>query len=156
MPWIRFDRNECPAPSLTLRAATGEQVSVADYRGRASLVLIFSQDPASRAARDLVETCNAGRREIERLGGELFIVTPSAGQTATGDTARHTLIDPGGELYRRCAGLLEFDVSGKLLVYILDEYGVPYAAWAGDAPDSPTLCYDIQRWLLYVSIQCPE
>jgi hypothetical protein len=155
MPWIRFDRNERPAPSLSLQTASGRQVAISDYRGRASLALIFAQNPASPAARRVIESCAAARREIEALGGELLIVTPAA-EMGQPDDGSHTLIDPGGQLHRRYAGLLEFDVSGKLLVYILDEYGVPYAAWAGDQPESPALCYDIQRWLLYVSIQCPE
>jgi peroxiredoxin len=166
VPWIRFDRDERPAPSLPLQTADGKQVSISDYRGRASLVLIFAHDAGAAGAgcaacRELIEACSAGRREIEALGGELLIVAPSHDNAANDGAARNGeenfyLMDPGGKLHSRFAHLLEFDTSGKMLIYILDEHGVPYAAWVGDEPDSPALCYDIQRWLLYVSIQCPE
>lgn len=161
MPWIRFGREEPPAPSLPLRNLEGGTVSVGDYRGRAALALVFLHGPACTTCRELAVAWTARQREMQALGAELLFVLPPAGDNPAGngrdrlDPAR-TLLDPGGQLRARYAGLLEFDTTGQVLIYVLDEYGSPYAAWVGAEPDDSAIWYDLTRWLLYVSIQCPE
>lgn len=156
MPWIRFGREEPPAPSLSLTDLTGQTVAVGDYRGRSALALAFLHAPACPVCRNLTETWSGQQREVQALGAELLIVLPEVrGESAAFDPA-HTLLDPRGELRDRYAQLLEFDTHGQVLIFVLDEHGAPYAAWVGGEPDDRAIWFDLLRWLLYVSIQCPE
>jgi hypothetical protein len=41
------------------------------------------------------------------------------------------------------------------MLFILDRFGVPWAAWVGKEPDDRTW-KEVWDWLVYISIQCPE
>lgn len=156
MPWIRFGRDEPPAPSLPLLNLKGQTVSTNDYRGKAPVVLAFLHGPTCPVCRSLAGDWAARRAEVEALDGRLhFVVPDAAGAEGALDPAL-TLLDPQSLLRTRYAKLLEFDTEGQVLIFVLDEHNAPYAAWVGNEPDDSAIWYDSLRWLLYVSIQCPE
>lgn len=157
MPWIRFGRDEPPAPSLPLLNLQGQAVSPGDYRGKSPVVLAFLHAATCITCRDLAESWAARRAEVEALGGKLHFVLPDAADGGRSLDPALALLDPHGELRARYAKLLEFDTHGQVLLFVLDEHNAPYAAWVGAEPDdAATIWYDLLRWLLYVSIQCPE
>lgn len=155
MPWIRFGRNEPPAPSLPLQNMQGQTVAVSDYRGQSSVALAFLHAPTCPACRGVIENWAARQAEVEALNSKLLLILPAAPDDVSGLDPAATLLDPQGQLRRRYAQLLEFDTEGQILVYVLDEFNTPYAAWVGAEPEG-TIWEELLRWLLYVSLQCPE
>ncbi len=156
MAWIRFGRDEPPAPSMPLLNLQGQTVALGDYRGRAPLVVAFLHVPACPVCRQVAAEWAARQSEVEALGGKLHFVVPGTGNDGRGLNPAATLLDPEGRLRERYANLLEFATGGQVLIYVLDEHQSPYAAWVGAEPDDAAIWYDLLRWLLYVSIQCPE
>jgi hypothetical protein len=154
MPWIRFGRDEPPAPSLPLLNLQGQAVSTYDYRGKSPVVLAFLHAAGCPVCHGVAQSWAARRAEVEALDGKLHFVLPDAAGRDL-DPAL-TLLDPQGQLRARYAKLLEFDTEGQVLIFVLDEHNAPYAGWVGAEPDDSAIWYDLLRWLLYVSIQCPE
>lgn len=66
------------------------------------------------------------------------------------------LADPSGSTRRAYEAVLPVVPQGQALVFVLDRFGAPYAAFASNEPDAPELQKEVQGWLAYIGIQCPE
>jgi hypothetical protein len=99
----------------------------------------------------------AQRSELRGLDAEALVFLPSPAAAPHGDLAGVRLAaDPAGALRRRYAELIEFDTVTEVMLFVLDRFGVPYAAWAGSEADPPDLSRETMKWLEYIAIQCPE
>ncbi|MDD5466762.1 MAG: redoxin domain-containing protein [Anaerolineales bacterium] len=155
MPWIRFDPQEETAPALRLETPGGAPFELADLRGRSSVALLFTHGFGCRACRAAISDLRQQREAFRSQEAELLIVVPSREGLPPGD-AEGILVDPGAAGRRDFAALLEFDTGRSAMLFILDRYGTPYAAWFGDEPLQAGLADEALDWLEFISIQCPE
>lgn len=158
MSWVRFDPNGLPAPSLDLPAVGGGERGIRDFRGRASLLLFFSHGPACPACQ-AVSACLAEKeKDLEFARAEAVIVLPAAPGNAPEAPAHrrlHGLIDAEHALRQAYAVLLPEAGSAEALLFVLDQYGVPWAGWHGAEP-AGELCEEGMEWLEFIALQCPE
>lgn len=147
--WVRFDYNEPPAPALPVRDAQGAPRSLADYRGRANVVLFFAHAAGCDACRAIARELEGARAALQRLDAELVAVWPERAD-APG------WLDAGGELRRRYAALLEWDTRGQVLAFVLDQYGAPAGAWVGEHDQAVGLAQGAQAQLERLALRCPE
>lgn len=159
MTWTRFDPDALTAPALDLRTTGGDPVNPAEFRGQYHLVLFFTHDAQCPACRALADRFDSMRHDLQTLDGRVLIVLPgSAGQVAEpcrGSVRR--VVDPNGvsrERYGRLMPIPPF--ASDVMIFVLDQFGAPYAAWIGDEADRPGLDSQTLEWLEYVAIQCPE
>lgn len=146
MTWIRFGPNEPAAPALS---------GAIDLRGRKSQVVFFGHGGGCKACGNLAQRLVAHRRAWSAdLNAEVILASPAPYTPAVFDG--HSLIDRGGVLRDRYARLLEFDVSGCLFLFVLDQHGAPFAAWVGaEAPEADVIG-ETANWLAFAERQCPE
>lgn len=157
MPWIRFDQPGGTAPSLKLLSPRGSQFEVADFRGRANLVVFFPHGAGCVECGRITSELAAGRSDFQALDTETIVVLPSTPSPLGGNPkGLHLLADPEGALRRRYAALIEFDTNTAVMLFVLDKHGVPYASWVGEEPHEPDICREALTWLEFISIQCPE
>ncbi len=153
--WIRFDRAEPPAPSLPLATPAGSPVAVADFYGRASLVLFFAHAGDCPACLAWRRHLAAESERYRELGAEALVIVPEA---ADGDAGRapRVLVDRGNTLRERYAALMTPAAPGGVMVFILNEQGAPQAAWLG--PDAPTgtVGEELATRLQHAALACPE
>lgn len=152
--WIRFDRAEPPAPSLPLATPAGGTVAVADYYGRASLVLFFAHAGDCPACQALRRHLAAERERYRELGAEALVIVPEAA-TAAASTPT-VLVDQGDALRQRYAGLMTPTAPGGVMVFILNEQGAPQAAWLGPDAPSGTVGEELAARLQHAALACPE
>jgi hypothetical protein len=67
----------------------------------------------------------------------------------------YSLIDREEKMARLYSDLIDADANGKVMLFILDRFGVPWAAWSGEEPGEETYKESLD-WLDFISIQCPE
>jgi hypothetical protein len=136
---------------------TGEPGAVADWGGRANLALFFGHGLGCPACRGLIQWLAAQGSELHGLDAEALALLPSPAAAPHDNLAGVRLAaDPAGALRRRYADLIEFDAVTEVMLFVLDRFGVPYAAWTGSEADAPDLCRETLKWLEYIAIQCPE
>jgi hypothetical protein len=46
--------------------------------------------------------------------------------------------------------------EGSALLYVLDVYGAPWAAYIGESLDEDGLLDEVLSWLVFIGVQCPE
>lgn len=153
--WIRFDRDEPPAPSLPLPSLAGEAVAVADFRGRASLVLFFAHAGACPDCRALRRHLAAERERYRVLGAQALVIVPEADIADDGE-ALTVLVDRGDTLRRRYAALMTPAVPGGVLVFILNEHGAPLSAWLGPEALTEPVGEALVARLQLAALACPE
>jgi hypothetical protein len=68
------------------------------------------------------------------------------------------LADENGTIRHRYVSLMDSGLvpSGECLLFVLDNYGVPYAAYVAPELDQAGLHTEIIGWLDYIGMQCPE
>ncbi|MGC8826670.1 MAG: hypothetical protein ACP5TV_06680 [Anaerolineae bacterium] len=158
MPWVRFDPDGMPAPSLDLPAAGGGEMGIMDFRGRSSLLVLFCHGPACPGCQEAV-TCLAEReKDLEFARAEAVIVLPAAppsGDAVPAGRRLHGVIDAERALHREYAGLLPGASPDEAMLFVLDQYGVPWAGWHGAEP-AGGLCAEGIEWLEFIALQCPE
>jgi len=114
MPWIRFDQYGQTGPSLKLLSPEGNQVEVADFRGRANLVVFFPHRVTCVECGRVTSELAAHRSDFQALDAETIVVLPSDHSPLGGNPkGRHRLSDPEGALRRRYAALIKFEWQGE-------------------------------------------
>jgi hypothetical protein len=161
--WVMFDPIDRinRAPDFSLVTHSGGRVCLNDYYERTNLIIFF-QGRANVAAIDLiVDGLLSWSGSENRFQLSILLVL-------TGDQAiPHPIqsdrsnppeiaVDPGRMVRSRYSKLVELDLGNESLLFILDQYGCPYALWIGEAVDWQVLRDDIEHWLDYIEIQCPE
>lgn len=157
--WIYFDLEDQgqPAPRFRLERVNGGTVASDDFLEQANLVLVFlsASDPAEvREALAALSDYPAG---LAQHNGELLVILPER-VAQLPETAVNVLVDPEGRTRSAYSQLMDPSLTRAedQLLFILDAYGGPYAAYVGTLEDLSGLQSDVESWLAYVSIQCPE
>jgi len=128
-----------PAPDFTLRDQDGEQVSLADFRGRRVLLVFYPQD-FSPVCGDQFSIYQEVKPELAAKGVELLGISVDhrwahkAFQEKLGiDTTLLADFEPKGEVARAYGSYLEkFGFANRVLV-LVDEAG--RVAWTYEAPN---------------------
>jgi hypothetical protein len=154
MTWVQFGHAEPPAPSLELQTRRGDSLQIADFRGRSNLIVLFLH------AWDC-ETCRGVMQQFSSRAGELdarlLAVVPGRSQAPPQALpGLRVLIDADRRLAAEFASLLEFELPGELMMYVLDAYNTPVRAWVGAESDEIDLFKKASEALDYITIQCPE
>jgi len=163
MEWFRFfhTQRDQPAPAPWLNSSRGERIALSYYRGRKNLVLFFFPGLDCPGCRVALQNLADHQREYqEREAQVLVVVSGPAAQPALREAGAHpfpVLADPEGTARQAYIAILSAPVrDDEPLVFVLDRYGVPYAALICPAPDDPALQGEILEWLDFIEFQCPE
>lgn len=159
MTWQRFDPEAHTVPHITVHAAGGEVVNLADWRGQYQVVLFFAHGPDCAACRTLAERFAAMADDLQTFDTRMLAVTAAEASTLPGSAvgAVRWLADPDGAARERCVRLLGRPVDpGGVVLLVLDQFGSPYAAWSGADADAAGLDQQTLEWVAYIAIQCPE
>ncbi len=157
MTWVRFGPAETPIPDAVLRTADGTPLSPAFFRGQCHLLLFVAHDPHCSACREVLAAFAAHRHELESLETTMLVVWPGeVPNPVTPTPAWYEAGDVHGALRRRLEGLFAFATADRLLLFVLDRHGVPYAAWVAEPLPEVDLPRETLAWLEYIAIQCPE
>jgi peroxiredoxin Q/BCP len=156
MDWIRFDPQGRPAPSAKLPTTRGQVLGVADFRGRSDLVVFFSPREVYAGCRALVHAFAANADRLQELDTVMLVVVPgSVKSKETWFSKVRALVDVEGELWRQYSELVSVG-EDEMMLFVLDRYTAPYAAWVGREPDAGAMYRETVEWLEYVELQCPE
>ncbi len=158
-----FQRPEAllPAPDFCLTSSTGDTICQHVYRQRQKQVLLFpvGSGPAEwgPALHAFAEHAEAYSRE----GAVLLALVPGDPEAIRGlhrGLAYHypLLADEGGRMRQAYEALLGGDTGTSHLVFVLDQFAAPYAAVINADPADPALFSQIEQWLTFITIQCPE
>ena len=131
-------------PVLSGLTPDGGQISTRDYYMRRNLAVIFIC--AQTECADWIAAAAAVRKAAQAENGEILLVLD--GTTDTGGLP--AIIDDDGMLAARC-GLGEFD---RPALFIIDRYGVIFAANRGEAAEEGLRPRDIPRWLEFIDCRC--
>lgn len=156
MTWIRFEDNEPPASLQRLTEIAQPGYDLAGLRENFSLVIFFTHDLACPKCRDAVAKFARRKTELDIYSAQVFVAAPAVPSDFPDLAPIQILSDPKEVARNELARLLEFDTQGKRLLFILNQYWVPSAAWVGDEADDPDLHERTFQRLDYLSVQCPE
>jgi peroxiredoxin len=165
MTWIIFDESDrrVPAPHFCLPDAGGDSVCLRDFHEVCSLVLIFLH--STYPEHDPAELRAFARRlpEYQAENARILVVLPKTVDEIESDPQLAALpfallSDPEGTTRRSYAGLMAAGLvgAGDSMIFVLDQYSAPYAAWIEKEFSSPSIHQDILGWLAFIGIQCPE
>jgi len=155
--------NEFPSKGHLLRdfsleTASGNRINLSDYRGRASLVLVFpsDEDGSSKLLSDLA----IHHVEIKRQETEVLVISWPGNDRVQeiadqGYVPYAVLMDRDGGLHD---GFGAVDAQGCICsaVYITDRFAEVFAVYRKrDGQKLPTFT-EILSWLDFVNGQCPE
>lgn len=155
MPWIRFNPLEESVIDAYLETPGGEPFSLSSLRGRSGAVVLFTHGAGCQACEIALQEFTQKQTAFRDHEAGLFLVVPGAARLPQ-DRHPAMLVDATGVGRDSLASLLEFDTQAKVLLFILDRYGTPYAAWVGDDPPPEGLADEALNWLEFIAIQCPE
>jgi peroxiredoxin len=155
--------NEFPSKGHLLRdfsleTTSGNRINLSDYRGRASLVLVFpgDEDGSSKLLSDLAMRS----AEIKQEEAEVLAITgPGHDRVQESQDEANVpyagLIDRDGRLHEQFGAV---DAQGRACaaVYITDHFAEVFAVYRSrDGQKLPTFT-EILSWLEFVNSQCPE
>jgi peroxiredoxin (alkyl hydroperoxide reductase subunit C) len=126
-----------PAPDFTLRDQDGEEVSLADFRGRKVLLVFYPMD-FSPVCSDQLSIYQEVKPQLAEKGVELLGISVDhsyahkAFQEKLGiDTTLLADFEPKGEVSRAYGSYLDIGFSNRTLV-LVDEEGT--VAWTHESP----------------------
>jgi peroxiredoxin len=155
MPWIIFDDDDrrTPAPYFRLEATTGEVVSPERFHERESLVIFFAHRLNCAPCREALQAFAGLRAKYIRLEAGLLTVFPEPAEELRADPFLAGLpwpvvSDPKSTVRRRYADLVAAELvkAGDSLLFVLDQYGAPYAALVQAEFDSQSIHRDVMAW----------
>lgn len=156
MPWIYFERDEPPAPSLRLPTPNGDLLEPSDFRGGSSLVVLFTHGLRCSACSAWIDEVVIASSELRKQGAEVLVVVPQLPERPLRDLGQlHLLVDDQGALRKAYASIFEFDVAGQVMSFILNQFGAPFRAWIGEEPEIGVLP-QMLKYLEAAALLCPE
>lgn len=143
---------------FTLETASGKKINLSDYRGRASLVLVFTGDDNGNSTP--LSDLAIHEAEIKQKEAEVLVIRwPSLDPVQESEDRTRVpypvLIDRDGRLHNRFGAI---DAQGRTCsaVYITDRFAEVFAVYRKcDGQKLPTFT-EIVSWLEFVNSQCPE
>ena len=154
MTWIRFEPGEATLldPDALL---TREGKSIAaGLDASTSRVIFFSHGWSCVFCRSLMQELAAISGSLDAI---LLVVVPSQeGLPASMPPGLHFLDDPQSRIWNEYARIFEFELPGKLMLFVLNQYNVPVRAWVGAEATEDDLVGKICQALDFIQIQCPE
>jgi peroxiredoxin Q/BCP len=118
-----------PAPDFTLAAATGETVSLVDYRGRSEVVLFFY--PRANTAVCSAEACSFrdSFEEFEDSGARVIGISADSSDSHRKFAERYRLpfillSDPGGAVRARYRVPKTFGLIPGRTTFLIDKNGI--------------------------------
>ncbi len=156
-------QNELPAKGRRLHdfellGALGHTVRLSDYRGRANLVVIAT-DERPETAKLLSDA--AGRyREIKNEEAEVLVLLHLTSDKAaafkqTLNLPYPVLADPDGCLHRDL-GATDSQGHDSAAVYVTDRFGEVFGVYRTAGGQRLPGIADVLDWLDFVNAQCPE
>lgn len=143
---------------FSLQTTSGNKIKLSDYRGRASLVLVFpgDEDWSSKLLSDLA----IRSAEIKQEEAEVLLITwPGHGRVQESQDQANVpyavLIDRDGRLHEQFGAV---DAQGRACpaLYVTDQFAEVFAVYRSrDGQKLPTFT-EILSWLEFVNSQCPE
>jgi peroxiredoxin len=135
----------------------GMRIDVGDFRQRANVVIFFV-GKSSYGCKNLVGQFATHPSDLDYTDARVLVIVPDeqiAQQLGVQSPYLHYLIDEKEKITQQYRSLVEDEVKTAVMLFILDRFGVPWAAWVGKEPDDRTW-KEVWDWLVYISIQCPE
>jgi len=150
-----------PAPDFCLTSSSGDILCDHVYRQRLKQVLVFPAGSAPAEWAPILHAFADHAEEYNRNGAAVLALVPAEPAAIQGLGRDLTyyyplLADPGAQVRRSYEQLLAGDIGTSHLVFVLDTFGAPYAAIVNVDPADPRLFDQINEWLTFISIQCPE
>jgi peroxiredoxin len=142
-----------------LRPVVGNGViHLSDYRGRANLVLIVS-DQRSETLK-LLSDIAARYSEIKREEAEVLVIVRLSRPQAAEVKNRlklpcPVLADDDGRVHRQL-GALDSQGDDSAAVYVTDRFGEVFGAYRKSGGQPLPGIADILNWLEFINAQCPE
>ena len=163
MPWIRYTPEETPIAPLKLPTPLGKEVDIQDYRGRTALVIFYSAHPNCPDCRRTLQELRENQAAFRKLAAQILVVLPDTSP----DNRRNDILlrsselmvvfDPQDKLRELLKELTPPSVASEVMLFVLDVFSVPAAAWSGSKPEpKDELLPETLSWLEYLSILCPE
>lgn len=158
-----FQRPEAlvPAPDFCLPSAAGDTMCASIYRQRQKQVLFFVVGSGAAEWAPALHAFSEHVEAFSREGTVVLALLPGTEETIRGSDsglAYHfpVMADEGGRVRQSYETLLAGDTGTGHLVFVLDQFGAPYAAMINADPLDPELYEQIEQWLSFIAIQCPE
>lgn len=153
MTWIRFGRNEPPAPVGPLLDRDGNPFDLRRYADGGALLLAFAPPAGVGECAALLDAVAAvADAEPE---AEFLAVTPVAADLARAATWP-LVYDAGEQLAAKYRGLMEVESAGRPMLFALDRDGAPACAWVGGCDATAGVPADLARRLQSAAFLCPE
>jgi hypothetical protein len=164
MTWVIFDEADhyTPAPYFCLPGFTdGISVCLQDYHEECNLVLVFPNAVDRSNFRHGLDALAAREREYRSFDAKILVVLSQEGDLADEswrDLPFRFVLDVNGKTRREYTGLMAASLvqAEDSLIFVLDRYNAPYSAWIGRDFSDPSVHKDIQSWLAFIGVQCPE
>jgi peroxiredoxin len=161
--WIFFDEADhySPAPHFCLPSFKG-QVCLRDYYEDCNQVLVFTQGFGEENRAGLDEFSARLDEYMTSEAKILAVLTDSLDASEAVEPSQNLpfplLFDEKKTVRTAYAGLMDVSLVNDedSMIFVLDRYSAPYAAWIGKDFSDPTIHKEVQNWLAYIGIQCPE
>jgi len=161
---IQFDDadHQTPAPYFLLNEAGGRSISARDFYEESSVLLCFLHAPDCNACREFLETVASRLEDYRWAGAQVLAIYPASAETLRSkldwvNRGILLLADPENVIRRQYASLMApgLIADRAIMFFVLDAYFAPYACLTGLEPEASAR-EEIENWLQYISIQCPE
>lgn len=145
-------------PDFELMSSSEHPLRLSDYRGRSSLLLIFTDDQAATA--ELLSAVAHSYDDFKHEEAEVIAVAKSSPEECGRIKERLKLpflilSDGNGRIHRE-VGASDEQGNAAAAAYVTDRYGEIFAIYrTRDGQALPTAA-EILNWLEFVNNQCPE
>lgn len=145
---------------FTLPSTVGREISVSDYRGRSSLVLVFAGGSIGKPDLKILTEISTDYARFREEQAEVLAILQCDWDCATkiaqqANFSFPLLVDDDGRVHRS-AGAVDNEGGPSAVIYIVDSFGEVFAVYeAADGQAMPKTS-EIAQWLTLISMQCPE
>jgi peroxiredoxin len=156
-------KNESPSKGYRLRefelmSALARTTHLSDYRGRANLVLILSDEQPETTK--LISDAATRYDEVKNEDAEVLAIMHTSREQAAETKGRlklpyPVLIDEDGRMHREM-GAIDSRGHDAAAVYITDRFGEVFGVYRKSGGQEVPGLADVLSWLEFVNAQCPE
>ncbi len=150
-----------PMQDFCLPAVGGKALCLHDWRGKNNLVLFFAHSirTCTLCWQRLVELSTRFNNYAD-LDAKILAVLPDSVEALSQDALVAglpfpVLADELKKVHRLYAAQIFNATPDSAMLFILDRYTAPYVAWVG-ADLGQQVVREVESWLNYLEIQCPE